>query len=131
MEGNGGPPVGASFDVFRRNALPFNLEKIAAPIMSQEPDGLRYVPLMWEIHETLKLLGKPEELLVFPDGTHNLVKPWERWRSGQAAVDWFSFWLKAEEDPDPARADQYKRWRELRKMQEESEKKAAPTAPKN
>jgi hypothetical protein len=28
-------------------------------------------------------------------------------------VDWFRFWLKNEEDPDPAKAEQYKRWREL------------------
>jgi hypothetical protein len=27
------------------------------------------------------------------------------------------FWLKGEEDPDPAKADQYARWRELRKLQ--------------
>jgi hypothetical protein len=35
-------------------------------------------------------------------------------------VDWFAFRLKGEEDPDPAKAEQYKRWRELRKLQEVS-----------
>jgi len=35
-------------------------------------------------------------------------------------VDWFCFWLKGEEDPDPAKAEQYKRWRELRKLHEAS-----------
>jgi hypothetical protein len=33
-------------------------------------------------------------------------------------LDWFRFWLKGEEDPDPAKAEQYARWRELRKLQE-------------
>jgi len=34
-------------------------------------------------------------------------------------VDWFRFWLKEEEDPDPGKAEQYARWRELRKLQKE------------
>src|SRR5712671_5681856 len=35
-------------------------------------------------------------------------------------VQWIGnyFWLKHQEDPDPAKAGQYKRWRELRKLQE-------------
>jgi len=37
------------------------------------------------------------------------------------SVDWFRFWLKDEEDPDPAKADQYRRWRDLRKLQESGE----------
>jgi hypothetical protein len=36
-------------------------------------------------------------------------------------LDWFRFWLKGEEDPDPAKAEQYARWRELRKLQEASQ----------
>ena len=31
------------------------------------------------------------------------------------------FWLKDEEDPDPAKAEQYKRWHELRKLQLQAE----------
>lgn len=114
VEGNGGVPLGKGFETFRRNALPFNLEKVSTPILSQEPDGLRYVPLMWEVHESLKMLGKPEEFMIFPDGTHNLVKPWERLASQQSAVDWFCFWLKGEEDPAPAKTEQYTRWRAMR-----------------
>jgi len=29
-------------------------------------------------------------------------------------VDWYCFWLKGEEDPDPAKSEQYRRWRKLR-----------------
>jgi hypothetical protein len=38
--------------------------------------------------------------------------------SQQGNVDWFCFWIKGEEDPDPAKAEQYARWRELRKLQQ-------------
>lgn len=115
VQGNASVPVGVNFETFWRSALPFHLENVTTPIMSQEPDGLRYVPLMWEIHEVLRMLGKPEEFLIFPDGTHNLVKPWERLTSQQASVDWFCFWLKGEEDPDSAKTEQYARWRSMRR----------------
>ena len=116
VEANGAPPIGNGFATFQRNAVPFNLEQVNTPILSQEPDGLRYAPLMWEIHENLKMLHKPEELMIFPDGTHNLVKPWERLASQQAAVDWFCFWLRGEEDRDPAKKMQYGRWRAMRQL---------------
>jgi hypothetical protein len=48
-----------------------------------------------------------------PGSTHVPEKPWERRTSQQGAVDWFCFWLKSEEDPDPAKAEQYNRWRKL------------------
>jgi hypothetical protein len=50
-------------------------------------------------------------------------------------LDWhlYRFWLKGEEDPGPAEAEQYKRWRELRKLQEQNEAKSKQTnsAPPN
>jgi hypothetical protein len=52
-----------------------------------------------------------------------VVKPWERIVSQQGLVDWFRFWLKREEDPDPAKAKQYPRWRGLKKLQDENDAK--------
>jgi len=37
-------------------------------------------------------------------------------------MDWFRFWLQGYEDPDPAKAEQYKRWGELRKLRAENER---------
>jgi hypothetical protein len=51
-----------------------------------------------------------------------------RMASQGGSVDWFRFWLQGYEDPDPAKAGQYKRWRELRKLQAENDKKAASEA---
>jgi hypothetical protein len=33
----------------------------------------------------------------------------------------FNFWLQGNEEPDPKKAEQYARWRELRKLQEKNE----------
>src|SRR5260370_7468998 len=47
--------------------------------------------------------------------------------SPQGNVDWFGFWLKGEEDSDPAKAEQYARWGKLRKLQEQNESKFQQT----
>ena len=85
----------------------------------------------WHWYLGLSRLGKPVEMIYIPDGTHILEKPWERMTSQQGNVDWYCFWLKGEEDPDPAKADQYARWRELRKLQEQNQNKSTNTTSKN
>lgn len=70
-------------------------------------------------------MRKPVDLIYLPDAVHIIVKPWEQKTAQEGLVDWFRFWLKGEEDPDPAKSDQYKRWRGLGKLQEESMKKLA------
>ena len=55
------------------------------------------------------------------------VKPYDgfiQWCTDRN-LDWFRFWLKSEEDPDPTKATQYIRWQELRKLQQENDRKAA------
>ena len=56
----------------------------------------------------------------YPEGEHVLVRPQQKLFSEQSAVDWYRFWLKNEEDSDPVKAEQYARWRELRKLQRAS-----------
>jgi hypothetical protein len=83
----------------------------------------------WHWFAGLTKLGKPVEMIYMPEGTHILEKPWDRMISQQGNVDWFCFWLKGEEDPDPGKAEQYDRWRELRKLQQENEAKQKTTTP--
>jgi hypothetical protein len=62
-----------------------------------------------EARRWFSLLCKPVDMIVVEHGLHELQRPWERMISQQANVDWFTFWLKSEEDPDPATAEQYAR----------------------
>jgi hypothetical protein len=71
----------------------------------------------WELFAALTRLNKPVEMIYMQDGSHVLEKPWQRMISQQGNVDWFAFWLNGEEDPNPAKAEQYARWRQLRKQQ--------------
>jgi len=114
---NGGPPFGEGLRSWLNVSPDFNLDKIETPVRIEayRPGSLFFC---WEWFTGLSRLGKPVELIYMPDADHGLVKPWNRLVSQQGNVDWFDFWLNGHEDPDPAKREQYQRWRELRKLQQ-------------
>ncbi len=116
---NGGSPFGVGLATWRERAPGFNLDRVTAPLhlTALQPSSLLEE---WEPYVGLLLQGKPAELVYIPDGEHILTKPWERLTSQQGAVDWYRFWLKGEEDADPAKAAQYVRWHVLRATQNSS-----------
>jgi hypothetical protein len=119
---NGGVPWGAMAN-WEKNAPPERLDKVHTPLLMQSI----MAPLgEWGIYAGLQWLKRPVELVNFyPQGEHELIRPQEKYLSEQSAVDWYSFWIKGEEDPDPAKAEQFARWRELRKLQENEAKAKA------
>jgi hypothetical protein len=50
-------------------------------------------------------LQKPVDLIMLNTDEHVLTNPAVRMASQGGSVDWFRFWLKDEEDPDPAKAE--------------------------
>jgi hypothetical protein len=124
----GGSPYGKSMSRWLKQSPAFLMDKIETPLRIQT---LNPASLLsdWHWFAGLTKLGKPVEMIYMPEGTHILEKPWDRMISQQGNVDWFCFWLKGEEDPDPGKAEQYDRWRELRKLQQENEAKQKTTTP--
>ena len=125
---NGGVPYGKGIGTWVARAPGFNLDKVRTPvrIVALHPGSALGE---WEWFAGLSILHKPVEMIILQDGTHVLEKPADRMISQQGSVDWFCFWLKGEEDPDPAKAEQYSRWHELRGLLEESSKLQQQTAP--
>ena len=119
---NGAPPFGEGLQQWFRSAPSFNLDKVQSAVR-ELGFGQYSFEYNWEMFAGLKRLGKPVELIWLPAALHAPVKPLERMVAQQGSVDWFCFWLKGEEDPDPEKVEQYKRWRELRKMQIENDAK--------
>jgi dipeptidyl aminopeptidase/acylaminoacyl peptidase len=109
----GGSPFGAGLSLWLKRSPGFLMDKVQTPLLIQAlgPASLLFE---WQWYSGLERLGKPVDFIYLPTGTHILVKPWDRMVSQEGNVDWFCFWLKNEEDPDPAKAEQYARWRELR-----------------
>ena len=110
---NGGRPWGPAHTQWLERAPGFRLDHVTAPLRITAI-GSSSVLQEWEPYAGMLAQGKPAELVYIPEGSHVLVKPWERLTSQQGAVDWDRFWLQGYEDPDPAKADQYARWRRLR-----------------
>ncbi len=125
----GAPPFGAGLEQWLKQSPAFNMDKVTAPLLIVAL-GRSSVLSMWEPYAALRYLSKPVDLLVLKDAEHILSNPAARIASQGGTVDWFRFWLKGEEDPKPTKAGQYKRWRELRKLQEQNEAKPQ-TAPAN
>lgn len=117
----GAAPFGGGLSVWVRDSPGFLLNRVDTPVQIQAIGPASSLG-EWEWFSGLSRLGKPVDLLYIPTGKHILEKPWDRLASQQATVDWFCFWLKGEEDPDPAKADQYARWRQLKRLQVENEK---------
>jgi dipeptidyl aminopeptidase/acylaminoacyl peptidase len=120
----GAQPFGEGLQLWLKRSPEFNLSKVTAPllIVGGSPPSLLG---MWEPYAGLRYLHKPVDLVMLNADEHVLTNPAMRMASQGGSVDWFRFWLQDYEDPDPTKASQYKRWRELRQMQAENDKKAA------
>jgi dipeptidyl aminopeptidase/acylaminoacyl peptidase len=118
-KGNGGRPFGDGIATWGRRSPGFNADQVHVPLRMELDSGpIDQILGAWEMFSNLRYLRKPVELFVIPDiqhGFHVLQNPAQRLASQGGTVDWFSFWLKGEEDPDPRKAAQYVRWREFRK----------------
>jgi Prolyl oligopeptidase family len=112
-----GVPFGKNLIHWTRDAPDFNLDQVRTPLLiSAFEKG--HLLSEWEPYSGLRRLGKPVDMVWFPkqDAPHVLVQPRHRYLSEGSAVDWFTFWLRGEEDSDSAKADQYRRWKDLRTL---------------
>jgi dipeptidyl aminopeptidase/acylaminoacyl peptidase len=89
-----------------------NAGRITAPTLLQLPEQeARRIP---ELSARLTQSRTPAELYAFPDEDHLKVQPRHRFAAYQRNLDWLRYWLQDYRDLDPARADQYKSWDQLR-----------------
>jgi len=112
----GARPFAAGLQQWLQRSPLFNVDKVSTPLQVVAA-GRISLTYMWEPYATMRYLHKPVDLLLLNNNEHVLSNPAARLASQGGAVDWMRFWLQDYEDPDPAKAEQYKRWRELRKLQ--------------
>ena len=117
----GSTPFGEGLQSWIKNSPGFNLEKVTAPLLiatqsERKMEGIA----MWQPFAGLRYLKKPVELVMLNTEEHVITNPLERMASQGLSVDWFRFWLQAYEDPDTAKAEQYRRWHELNKLHKEA-----------
>ena len=109
----GGHPFGQAGQAWLADAPGFKPGKVNAAVRILANNRAAIIN-EWEFFSGLRRMSRPVELVVLKEGDHVLHRPSERRIAQQGNVDWFRFWLMEEEDPDPAKAQQYDRWRKLR-----------------
>ncbi len=95
--------------------LAYNLEEVEAPVLFHIPDSEMIGSGV--LVRRMSDARLPYEAFVFPDELHQKWQSAHRLAVYKRNLDWFRFWLQDIEDPDPAKAGQYERWRKLRKLQ--------------
>ena len=113
----GAPFEAAAIPLYQRLSPSFRAPLASGPVLQQiaKPSGPRL-----DLHEALQRAGVPSEITLYPgedpssDETHLFHIPSNRLAAMQENIDWFDFWLRDMVDPDPAKADQYRRWRQMR-----------------
>jgi dipeptidyl aminopeptidase/acylaminoacyl peptidase len=112
----GARPFGEGLQQWLKRSPLFNMDKVSAALQVVA-EGRASLTAMWGPYAAMRYLNKPVDLIVLSSDQHELTNPSARMASQGGTVDWFRFWLQDYEDPDPAKAEQYVRWRELRKLQ--------------
>lgn len=120
-----GLPEGNTAAKWRELSPALNAARVNAPLLVQAADS-EYLHGL-QFYTTLRELKKPVEMIIFADEGHIKNQPKHRYEVYQRNVDWFNFWLQDKEDPDPAKKDQYARWRVMR--EEFRKRHRAPTNP--
>jgi dipeptidyl aminopeptidase/acylaminoacyl peptidase len=113
---NGGPPW-TSKSTWLERAPGFNLDRVETPYLMTTVGPFAFL-MANEVYTGLQLLKKPVDLVMYPEGAHQLMLPRERLASMELTVDWMSFWLSGRKNPDPAKAPQYERWAKLRALRD-------------
>jgi len=118
-----GPPVGESAAKYQRISSALNVQHIHSPLLINAADWEYDIDM--QLVTSLREAKKPVEMFIYPAELHLKNQPKHRYEIYERNVDWFNFWLKESEDIDPAKADQYTRWRGLRKLLEKEVRSAS------
>ena len=113
----GASPFGIGLSRWLEDVPTFNLDRVRTPMLILDDAELLE---QFDWYAGLRILGKPVEYWVQYDREHQPVLTSQRNAWNRLTIDWVRFWLKDEEDSDPAKSGQYARWREFRVQQEMS-----------
>ncbi len=123
----GAKPFGSGFAEWLKSSPVFSLDKVVTPLRVVAPRGSGVIE-MWEPYALLEDMDKPVDLIVINTHEHVLADPIMRMVTQGGNIDWFRFWLQDYEYPDPAKQEQYVRWRQLRQLQDANDKIAGRIA---
>lgn len=90
----------------------FHVKDIHAAILANVAEHERFG--FQELWSLMRYAHKPMETYIYADEYHGKFQPEHLAAIQHRNVDWLRFWLQGYEDPDPAKAERYARWRRMR-----------------
>ena len=109
----GARPFGAGLQEWLKQSPGFNMDRVTTPLQVVAL-GRRSLLGMWEPYAVLRYLNRPVDLIVVDSDEHVLTNPAAREVSQGGTVDWFRYWLQDYVDANPAKYEQYVRWKTMR-----------------
>jgi dipeptidyl aminopeptidase/acylaminoacyl peptidase len=89
-----------------------NANRVVTPLLSNAAESEFILSLPFVV--SLEALNKPVELYIYGGERHLKNQPRHRLEIYHRNLDWLNFWLRNEEDPNPAKRAQYLRWHKLK-----------------
>jgi dienelactone hydrolase len=126
----GGTPWN-NFDSWRDNAPDFSVQKVQVPVRIDAASSRISLLEEWEFYAGLRYVGVPTDLIVYPQGQHELARPLDRMVSTEGSLDWIDYWINDHEDATPKKVAQYARWREMKDVWDAGAKKRCSTCLSN
>ncbi len=108
----GGSPYGNYDKRFDDLSTVKQAERVTTPLLIESSPSEMLGSL--EFYTKLKRLGKPVQMVIYPDEGHIYSQPDHRIASMQRNLDWFRFWLQDYRDPAPEKQEQYSQWQALK-----------------
>ncbi|WP_343611826.1 Atxe2 family lasso peptide isopeptidase [Novosphingobium sp.] len=100
-------------------SMSLSATRMDRPMLMQLAD--RETQLALETFTALREAGQPVEMYIYPDEYHNKWQPVHRQAVYERNLDWFSFWLQGQVDPDPAKAAQFARWEAMKARRDQAD----------
>jgi hypothetical protein len=111
----GRAPFIASKDAWLKANPEFNLDRVVTPFFwARNGIGPSTFGDLSNLIGAFMAARRPIQVVNFPLAQHNYFRPRERIEAMRLTVDWMDFWLNDREDNNPAKQDQYARWRKIR-----------------
>lgn len=114
LEREFGGPFWKNKDAWYSYETSFNVDRIQAPMLFVD-NGASATVSAAALIGALKANKKPFDYMIIQEGAHSLQVPSQRIFSMNLTVDWMDFWINDREDLSPSKAEQYRRWRALKR----------------
>ncbi|MGK2286496.1 hypothetical protein [Pedomonas sp. V897] len=109
----GAQPWGETVQAWVERSPLHNIDRLRTPVRIEDHHGMPSG--WWDIFAGLRRLNAPVEYVIYTTGKHPSQHPDAVFQSQEANVDWFDFWLNNRTVDDTAKADQYRRWMDLKR----------------